>query len=295
MFFGRGSEFLSGYNFTERARKVLAMTREEARRLRHEYMGTEHMLLAIMLERGCTGATVLQDLGVDLHRVRRRIEKVVKEGRAVPPPEAQLPYTSRAKKVLELAMVEARELNHSHVGTEHLVLGLLREERGIAAQVLTVAGVTLDAARAETLRRLNADGRGSFYVRIDDSSDRSIYEQIVAQVQESVATGRVVPGDRLPTVRQLADDLDIAPGTVARAYTELERLGVVVTEGVRGTRVAARKAPGIAAAERPETLVGLLRPVAVAAFHLGASADELRAALAAAMKDIFGTGERDAA
>jgi DNA-binding transcriptional regulator YhcF (GntR family) len=295
MLFGRGSGSLSGYNFTERVRKVLAMTREEAQRLRHEYVGTEHILLAIMLDRGCTGAAVLQDLGADLPRIRRRIEKMVKEGRAAPPPDARLPYTSRAKKVLELAMAEAQELNHSHVGTEHLVLGLLREERGIAAQVLALAGVTLDAARAEALRRLNAEARAAFELRIDDTSDRSIYEQIVAQVQEGVATGRLVPGDRLPTVRNLADELDIAPGTVARAYTELERLGVVATEGVRGTRIAPRKAPGIAAAERPETLVGLLRPVAVAAFHLGASADELRAALEAAMKDIFGTGERDAA
>jgi DNA-binding transcriptional regulator YhcF (GntR family) len=295
MLFGRVSGPISGYNFTERVRKVLAIAREEAQRLRHEYVGTEHILLAIIRERSGIGAAVLQDLEVDLDRIRRRIEEGVKKGRAEPPSGPELPYTSRAKKVLELAMSEARELNHSYVGTEHLLLGLLREEKGIAAQVLTEAGVTLEAARAETLRRLAADTRPAFRVEIDDASERSIYEQIVAQVQEAVATGRLAPGDRLATVRQLADDLDIAPGTVARAYAELERLGVVVTEGVRGTRVAPRKAPGIPAAERPETLVGLLRPVAVAAFHLGASADELRAALEGAMKDIFGTGERDAA
>jgi ATP-dependent Clp protease ATP-binding subunit ClpC len=104
---------MSGYNFTDRVRKVLAMTREEARRLRHEYVGTEHILLAIMLERNGTGAAVLHDLGVDLVKARRRIEDLLKEGRRAPPPDAQLPYTSRAKKVLELAMAEAEELNHS--------------------------------------------------------------------------------------------------------------------------------------------------------------------------------------
>jgi GntR family transcriptional regulator len=93
----------------------------------------------------------------------------------------------------------------------------------------------------------------------------------------------------------LADELDIAPGTVARAYAELERLGVVVTEGARGTRVAPRKPSTMSQVERPETLIGLLRPVAVAAFHLGASAQDLRAALEAAMKDIFGDDKRDAA
>jgi DNA-binding transcriptional regulator YhcF (GntR family) len=103
--------------------------------------------------------------------------------------------------------------------------------------------------------------------------------------------GDLKPGDRLPTVRHLADKLDIAPGTVARAYGELERLGVVVTEGARGTRVAQRERPPMPASERPQTLVGLLRPVAVAGFHLGASAPELRAALEDAMKDIFPESE----
>jgi DNA-binding transcriptional regulator YhcF (GntR family) len=308
--FGRRG-LLSGYNFTERVRKVLAMAREEAARLHHEYVGTEHILLGLVREGEGVAATVLQNLNVNPDRIRRRIEETVKTGKAGGEPRPDLPYTSRAKKVLEFAMSETRELDHAYVGTEHLLLGLLREEKGIAAQVLVDAGVTLHAARAEVVRILGAElrGRGSpgdrtagvvarpadFPVRIDDASSHSIYEQIVAQVQEAVATGRLAPGERLPTVRQLADELDIAPGTVARAYTELERLGVVVTEGARGTRVAPHKTPAIPADDRPGTLVGLLRPVAVAAFHLGATADELRAALEKAMTDIFGPGERDAA
>jgi DNA-binding transcriptional regulator YhcF (GntR family) len=122
-------------------------------------------------------------------------------------------------------------------------------------------------------------------VQVDDASDRSIYEQIIAQVQEGVATGALRPGDRLPPVRHLADQLDIAPGTVARAYSELERLRVVVTEGARGTRIAERSDKG--KADRLEQLVGLLRPVAVAAFHLGGTADELKAALDRAMAGIY--------
>ena len=179
---------------------------------------------------------------------------------------------------------------------------LLREEKGIAAEVLNGLGLTLRAAREEVERLFGAPGAVSemaetlsFSVQIDDTSDLSIYEQIIAQIQEGVATGRLNPGDRLPPVRRLADELDIAPGTVARAYSELEKRGAVVTEGARGTRIAERSTPPVPEEERPDTLVGLLRPVAVAAYHLGATAAELRTALEEAMRGIFGTGEDGAA
>ncbi len=156
---------MNGYNFTERVRKVLQMAREEAQRLHHEYVGTEHILLGLIREGEGVAAAVLQNLNVDLDDVQQKIEETVKKGKAAQTTAPDLPYTSRAKKVLELAMSEARELSHSYVGTEHLLLGLLREEKGIAAQVLTDAGVNLDAARAETLRLLGtempAQGSGS--------------------------------------------------------------------------------------------------------------------------------------
>jgi GntR family transcriptional regulator len=168
---------------------------------------------------------------------------------------------------------------------------LINEGHGIAAQVLADRGATAErtaAAIMEVRGQVEAEARPRFQFEIDDSSrSQSIYEQLVAQTKEGVATGKLQPNDRLPTVRQLADELDIAPGTVARAYGELERLGVVVTEGKRGTRVAPRERPGVPENERPATLVGLLRPVAVAAFHLGGTAPELREALEIAMKDIF--------
>ncbi|MBM4188159.1 MAG: ATP-dependent Clp protease ATP-binding subunit [Gemmatimonadetes bacterium] len=148
---------MNGYNFTDRVRKVLQMAREEAARLHHEYVGTEHILLGLIREGEGVAAAVLTNLSVDLEEIQQKIEETVKKGKATSAPGPDLPYTSRAKKVLELAMTEARELNHSYVGTEHLLLGLLREEKGIAAQVLTDAGVTLEQARAETLRLLGSE------------------------------------------------------------------------------------------------------------------------------------------
>src|SRR5512139_1456753 len=148
---------MNGYNFTERVRKVLQMAREEAARLHHEYVGTEHILLGLIREGEGVAAAVLQNLNVDLDEIAQRIEETVKKGKAAQATGPDLPYTSRAKKVLELAMAEARELNHSYVGTEHLLLGLLREEKGIAAQVLNDAGINLEQSRPETLRLLGSD------------------------------------------------------------------------------------------------------------------------------------------
>ena len=144
------------YNFTERVRKVLSMARQEAIRLQHDYVGTEHILLGLIREGDGVAAHVLGNLDVDLDRIHERVEESVRKGKATIA-LGELPYTSPAKKVLEFAMAEARELNHSYVGTEHLLLGLLRERKGIAAQVLNSLGVTVDEARAETLKVLGSD------------------------------------------------------------------------------------------------------------------------------------------
>src|SRR5712692_2288777 len=144
---------MNGYNFTDRARRTLQMAREEAQRLHHEFVSTEHLLLDLLHDDQGIAVAMLTNLGVDLDDLKAAIERAVKPGasRAGGP---DLPYTSRGKKVLEFAMIEARDYNHSYVGTEHLLLGLLDEEKGIAAQALTNASVTLEAARAETLRLL---------------------------------------------------------------------------------------------------------------------------------------------
>ncbi|MCC7145477.1 MAG: ATP-dependent Clp protease ATP-binding subunit [Phycisphaeraceae bacterium] len=141
--------------FTERARKVMALANQEAQRFNHEYIGTEHILLGLVKEGSGVGANVLKNLDVDLRKVRLEVEKLVKSG-----PDmvtmGKLPQTPRAKKVIEYAIEEARNLNHNYVGTEHLLLGLLREHEGVAAQVLMNLGLKLEEVREEVLNLLGA-------------------------------------------------------------------------------------------------------------------------------------------
>ncbi len=141
--------------FTDRARKVMALANQEAQRFNHEYIGTEHILLGLVKEGSGVGATVLKNLDVDIKKLRLEIEKLVKSG-----PDmvtmGKLPQTPRAKKVVEYAIEEARALNHNYVGTEHILLGLLRESEGIAAQVLMNLGLKLEEVRQEVLNLLGA-------------------------------------------------------------------------------------------------------------------------------------------
>ena len=140
---------------TDRARKVMALANQEAQRFNHEYIGTEHILLGLVKEGSGVGANVLKNLDIDLRKVRLEVEKLVKSG-----PEmvtmGKLPQTPRAKKVIEYAIEEARNLNHNYVGTEHLLLGLLREHDGVAAQVLMNLGLKLEEVRDEVLNLLGA-------------------------------------------------------------------------------------------------------------------------------------------
>ncbi|MEY4810647.1 MAG: hypothetical protein RI986_985, partial [Planctomycetota bacterium] len=140
---------------TDRARKVMALANQEAQRFNHEYIGTEHILLGLVKEGSGVGANVLKNLDIDLRKVRLEVEKLVKSG-----PEmvtmGKLPQTPRAKKVIEYAIEEARNLNHNYVGTEHLLLGLLREHDGVAAQVLMNLGLKLEEVREEVLNLLGA-------------------------------------------------------------------------------------------------------------------------------------------
>ena len=143
-------------NFTDRVRKVLSMAPEEATRLRHDYVGTEHILLGLIREGEGVAAAILTNLNVDLEELRQRVEERVEPGRSDMSAD-EVPYTTRAKKVLEFSVAEARSLKHSYVGTEHLLLGLLREEKGVAAQVLEEVGVVIDLARNETIRLLGGE------------------------------------------------------------------------------------------------------------------------------------------
>lgn len=155
--------------FTDRARKVMALANQEAQRFNHEYIGTEHILLGLVKEGSGVGANVLKNMDVDLRKVRLEVEKLVKSG-----PDmvtmGKLPQTPRAKKVIEYAIEEARNLNHNYVGTEHLLLGLLREHDGVAAQVLMNLSLKLEDVREEVLNLL---GAGASAEGIEDDIDES--------------------------------------------------------------------------------------------------------------------------
>jgi ATP-dependent Clp protease ATP-binding subunit ClpC len=139
--------------FTDRARKVMQLANQEAQRFNHEYIGTEHILLGLVKEGSGVAANVLKNLDVDLKKIRLEVEKLVQSG-----PDmvtmGKLPQTPRAKKVIEYSMEEARNLNHNYVGTEHILLGLLREQEGVAAQVLMNLGLKLEEVREEVLNLL---------------------------------------------------------------------------------------------------------------------------------------------
>lgn len=139
--------------FTERARKVMGFARREAQRFHHEYIGTEHILLGLIQEGQGVAANVLKSMAIDLEKIRREVEKIVKPGPAMEP-SVQIPFTPRAKKVVELALEEAGNLGHNYIGTEHLLLALLREQEGIAAHVLMALGVRLDEVREEVIEFL---------------------------------------------------------------------------------------------------------------------------------------------
>ena len=139
--------------FTERARQVLSLAQEEAQRFQHNYMGTEHLLLGLIREGEGVGARVLKNMGVDLADVRASVEKIIKRGDRVVGGGA-VGLTPRAKKVMELAVDEARRMEHHYIGTEHLLLGLVREGEGIAARVLENLGINLERVRREVLAEL---------------------------------------------------------------------------------------------------------------------------------------------
>jgi ATP-dependent Clp protease ATP-binding subunit ClpC len=146
--------------FTDRARKVMQLANQEAQRFNHEYIGTEHILLGLVKEGSGVAANVLKNLDVDLRKIRLEVEKLVQSG-----PEmvtiGKLPQTPRAKKVIEYSMEEARNLNHNYVGTEHILLGLLREQEGVAAQVLMNLGLRLEDVREEVLNLLGHGMEGA--------------------------------------------------------------------------------------------------------------------------------------
>ena len=138
--------------FTDRARRVVVLAQEEARRLNHNYIGTEHILLGLIHEGEGVAARALESLGISLDAVRQQVEEIIGRGQQAPP--GHIPFTPRAKKVLELSLREALQLGHDYVGTEHILLGLIREGDGVAAQVLVKLGADLNRVRQQVIQLL---------------------------------------------------------------------------------------------------------------------------------------------
>ncbi len=231
--------------FSERARRVLSLAQEEAQRFNHNYIGTEHILLGLVRETEGVAARVLSGLSVDLTKVRSAVEFII--GRGERPAQGEIGLTPRAKKVVELAVDEARRMNHTYIGTEHLLIGLLREGEGVAAGVLESLGVNLEKVRAETHRILSNSGSGS------STSSRST--------------------TRTPTLDQLGVDLTSAAlggklDPVIGRDTEIERVTQILSRrtknnpvlvgepGVGKTAIVEAMAQQISSGDVPDTLQG---------------------------------------
>ena len=140
--------------FTDRARRVVVLAQEEARLLNHDWIGTEHLLLGLISEGEGVAAQVLTRLGISIEAVRAKVESIIGEG-LTEPPRGHIPFTPRSKKVLELSLREALQLGHNYIGTEHILLGLLREGQGLAAQVLVTLGADLSIVRESVIQQLS--------------------------------------------------------------------------------------------------------------------------------------------
>jgi ATP-dependent Clp protease ATP-binding subunit ClpC len=175
--------------FSERARRVLTLAQEEAQNFNHSYIGTEHILLGLLREDEGVGAKVLANLGVSLSKARSAVEFII--GRGEKPVTGEIGLTPRAKRVIELAIDEARHLGHNYIGTEHLLLGLLREGGGVAADVLDSFGITLEQARTESLRVL---GEGVTRAKPGRSTSRTpLLDQLGIDLTAAVRAGKLDP------------------------------------------------------------------------------------------------------
>ena len=175
--------------FTDRARRVIVLAQEQARLLNHNYLGTEHLLLGLVAEDQGVAAKALESLGIRLEAVRSQVEEIIGQGQWAP--SGQIPFTPRAKKVLELSLREAKQLDHKYIGTEHILIGLIRESEGVAAQVLVKLGADLSRVRQQVIQVLSASAAGSKeagvrtrWVRMRVPDDLREAEEQLAQVRE---------------------------------------------------------------------------------------------------------------
>jgi hypothetical protein len=182
--------------FTDRARRVVVLAQEEARMLNHNYIGTEHFLLGLIHEGEGVAAKALESLGISLDAVRQQVEEIIGQGQQAP--SGHIPFTPRAKKVLELTQREAQQLGHNYIGTEHILLGLIREGSGVAAQVLVKLGADLNRVRQQVIQLLHGYPAGGPVSARSAASELSLpamqarlgaFEQRLAAIEQRVGTG----------------------------------------------------------------------------------------------------------
>jgi hypothetical protein len=183
--------------FSDRARHVVVLAQDEARRLDHTWIGTEHLLLGLILEGEGVAAKALKSLGISLDSVRQQVEEII--GRGQEAPSGHIPFTPRTKKVLELALRESQQLGHNYIGTEHILLGLIREGDGVAAQVLVNLGADLNRVRQQVIQLLHGhSAEESVWTRSGEQELRLLpgvkallegLEQRLAAVEQRVGTG----------------------------------------------------------------------------------------------------------
>jgi ATP-dependent Clp protease ATP-binding subunit ClpC len=226
--------------FTDRARQTVVLAQEEARLLSHNYIGTEHLLLGLLREGDGLAARSLRRLGIQLDRVRSDVEQIIGRGTEAPP--GHIPFTPRSKKVLELALREALQLGHNYIGTEHILLGLVREGEGVAAQVLVRRGADLDRVRATVLAEVKQVTTGG-----PTSRPRTpAAEDVVAAAQELAESAPMGSHHLLEALARSEDSLaakvlaslGVDPEAVA---AKIDELGIEGTTDVTPEEAAARQ------------------------------------------------------